>query len=87
VAASEPKTGVRKKTTRCLIEFVAVDGSGDTAHAPHREPVLEDDVRLQKYAMHLAELRKEQEGELLAIDRANAGGSVPVHPTSAGGAA
>lgn len=72
VTASEPKTGVRKKTTRCLIVFVAVDGAGDAVHVPRWEPVLEDDIRLQKYATHMAELREEQEEELLAIDHGSA---------------
>ena len=29
VSATEPKTGARKRTTRCLVVFVAVDGGGD----------------------------------------------------------
>jgi acyl-CoA hydrolase len=68
VSATEPKTGARKKTTRCLIVFVAVDGAGDTVQVPRWEPVTEDDLRMQKYAVRMADLRKEQEDELLAID-------------------
>jgi acyl-CoA hydrolase len=68
VSATDPKTGARKKTTRCLIVFVAVDGAGDTVQVPSWTPTSEEDVRLQKYAMRMAELRKEQEDELLAID-------------------
>jgi acyl-CoA hydrolase len=68
VSATDPKTGARKKTTRCLIVFVAVDTAGDTVQVPGWEPLTEDDLLLQKYAMHMAERRKEQEDELLAID-------------------
>jgi acyl-CoA hydrolase len=68
VSATEPKTGARKKTTRCLIVFVAVDGAGDTVQVPGWEPQTEDDLRMQKYAVRMADLRKEQEDELLAID-------------------
>ncbi|OGB21563.1 MAG: acyl-CoA thioesterase [Burkholderiales bacterium RIFCSPLOWO2_02_FULL_57_36] len=68
VTASEPKTGVRKKTTRCLIVFVAVDGAGDTVRVPSWEPVSEDDIRLQEYAIRMAELRTQQEHKLLEID-------------------
>lgn len=68
VSATDPKTGARKKTTRCLIVFVAVDTAGDTVQVPRWEPLSEEDRRLQKYAMRMAELRKEQEDELLAVD-------------------
>lgn len=68
VSATDPKTGARKKTTRCLIVFVAVDGGGDTVRVPVWEPVSDEDVRLQGYAMRMAELRKAQEDELLAIE-------------------
>ena len=69
VSATDPRTGARKKTTRCLIVFVAVDAAGDTVQVPGWEPLTEEDVQLQKYAMRMAELRKEQENELLAIDQ------------------
>jgi acyl-CoA hydrolase len=68
VSATDPKTGVRKKTTRCLIVFVAVDAAGDTAQVPRWEPLTEDDLLMQKYAVRMADLRKQQEDELLAID-------------------
>lgn len=74
VSAIDPKTGACKKTTRCMIVFVAVDGAGDTVPVPGWEPVSEEDIRLQKYATRMAELRKEQEDELLAIDHRAAGG-------------
>jgi acyl-CoA hydrolase len=68
VSATDPKTGVRKKTTRCMIVFVAIDGDGDTATVPTWTPVTEGDKRLEQYAVQMAALRKQQEGELQAVD-------------------
>ena len=68
VSATDPKTGARKRTTRCLIVFVAVDGGGDTVSVPSWVPVEEDDKRFEQYAIHMAALRKEQEMELHATD-------------------
>jgi acyl-CoA hydrolase len=72
VSATDPRTGTRKKTTRCLIVFVAVDGGGDTVQVPAWEPVTEEDLRLQKYAMRMAEMRKAQEDELALIGEGTA---------------
>jgi len=68
VSATDPKTGARKRTTRCLIVFVAVDAGGDTVTVPSWTPVSEADQRFEQYAIHMAQLRKEQEAELLAMD-------------------
>lgn len=68
VSATDPKTGARKRTTRCLIVFVAVDAGGDTVTVPSWTPVSEADRRFEQYAIHMAQLRKEQEAELLAMD-------------------
>lgn len=65
VSAIEPRTGVRKQTTRCLIVFVAVDGAGDTVPVRSWEPLSEHDIQLQKYATRMAQLRKEHEDELM----------------------
>jgi acyl-CoA hydrolase len=70
VSATDPKTGTRKRTTRCLIVFVAVDGGGDTVAVPAWTPQTEDDKRFEQYAIHMAALRKQQEDELLAMDGA-----------------
>ncbi len=70
VSATDPKTGTRKRTTRCLIVFVAVDGGGDTVTVPSWTPQTEDDKRFEQYAIHMAALRKQQEDELLALDGA-----------------
>ena len=68
VSATEAKTGARKRTTRCLIVFVAVDGAGDTVTVPSWKPETEDDKRFEQYAIHMAALRKQQEAELLATE-------------------
>jgi acyl-CoA hydrolase len=70
VSATDPKTGARKRTTRCLIVFVAVDGGGDTVPVPSWTPESEDDKRFEQYAVHMAALRKEQEDELMATESA-----------------
>jgi acyl-CoA hydrolase len=64
VSATDPKTGVRKQTTCCLIVFVAVDTSGDTVPVPAWVPVTDEDKKLNRYAVNMAQLRKEQEQEL-----------------------
>ncbi len=68
VSATDPKTGARKRTTRCLIVFVAVDGGGDSVPVPAWTPVTEEDKRAQQYAVRMAAMRSEQEDELLAMD-------------------
>ena len=68
VSATDPKTGARKKTARCLIVFVAVDGAGDTVPVPKWVPATEVDQRFEQYAIHMAALRKQQEDELHLID-------------------
>jgi acyl-CoA hydrolase len=68
VSATDPKTGARKRTTRCLIVFVAVDAGGDTVSVPRWTPVEDDDLRYEQYAIHMAALRKQQEDELMATE-------------------
>jgi uncharacterized protein (TIGR00369 family) len=69
VSATDPKTGARKRTTRCIIVFVAVDGGGDPVAVPSWTPVSEEDQRAEQYAIRMAALRSEQEDELLAMDQ------------------
>ena len=71
VSAIDPKTGVRKTTTRCLVVFVAVDETGDTVPILQWKPITEDDIRAEQYAVTLAKLRKTQEEELVAITPSN----------------
>ncbi len=73
VSATDPKTGTRKRTTRCLIVFVAVDAGGDTVPVPGWRPVSDEDKRREQYAIHMATVRKEQEAELHAIELDPAG--------------
>ncbi|SNS84305.1 Acyl-CoA hydrolase [Noviherbaspirillum humi] len=68
VSATDPKTGARKRTTRCLIVFVAVDGAGDTVPVPPWHPKTEEDKRLQQYAVRIGEMRKEQEDEWKSME-------------------
>ncbi len=69
VSATDPKTGVKKMTTRCLIVFVAVDDAGDRVQVPTWTPLTEEDLQFQKYAINMANLGKQQEDELLTIDK------------------
>jgi uncharacterized protein (TIGR00369 family) len=68
VSATDPRTGACKRTTRCIIVFVAVDGGGDSVPVPAWAPLTEEDKRAQQYAIRMAALRSEQEDELLAMD-------------------
>jgi acyl-CoA hydrolase len=67
VSATDPRTGDRKVTTSCLIVFVAVDDGGDTVAVPAWNPETEEDRRLEQYAKHMAQARKDQENEILAF--------------------
>ena len=73
VSATDPRTGARKRTTRCLIVFVAVDAAGESVPVPKWTPQDEEQVRFEQYAIHMAALRKEQEAELLAMDASDQG--------------
>jgi acyl-CoA hydrolase len=68
VSASDPMTGAVKKTTRCLIVFVAVDSGGDTVKVPPWLPETDEDKRLEQYAVSMASMRQAQEDEFIAID-------------------
>lgn len=68
VSATDPKTGVCKKTTRCIVVFVAIDDGGDPVVVPRWVSQSDEEKRLEKYVTRLIELRKEQEKELLAND-------------------
>jgi acyl-CoA hydrolase len=67
VAATDPKTGSRKQTARCLVVFVAVDAGGDTVPVPAWQPETDEDKRFEQYAIHMAASRKTQEDALHAI--------------------
>ena len=64
VSALDVKSGVHKKTTHCVIVFVAVDESGDPIAVPAWEPANDEERRLQQYAMQVADARSRVENEL-----------------------
>lgn len=66
VASVDPRDGTKKKTTHCMIVFVAVDDGGDPVPVPAWVPETEEDLRLKQYAEHVASARQRIEEELSA---------------------
>jgi len=66
VLAGDPRGHAFKKSTHCIIVFVAVDEDGKPVPVPSWEPVTEEDVSLQQYALRLMGLRKGVEEEMSA---------------------
>lgn len=64
VLARDPKSGPRRKTTHCIIVFVAVDDDGHSTQVTPWEPVSEEDLALEAYARKLMELRRGIEEEM-----------------------
>jgi acyl-CoA hydrolase len=67
VHAGDPKGGVLRQTTDCLMVFVAVDENGNPISVPPFTAVTDEEKRLEKYAMDvkaaldkLVELKPEQ---------------------------
>lgn len=58
VLASDPKTCDFKKTTHCIIVFVAMDEKGNKSIVPKWNPITEGDQDLEIYAKRLIDLRK-----------------------------
>ncbi len=52
------------KTTHCVIVFVALDDQGKPTPVPHWEPNSEEERKLESYAQHLMELRKDINEEM-----------------------
>lgn len=59
-----PKTKVEIKATHCVIVFAAVDDAGKTVPVPEWVPETEEEKALQKYAIRLADMRKEINQEM-----------------------
>jgi acyl-CoA hydrolase len=59
-----PKTKVEVKATHCVIVFAAVDDAGKTVPVPEWVPETEEEKALQKYAIRLADMRKEINQEM-----------------------
>lgn len=64
VSASDPKTGKRKRTTSCLIVFVAVDEAGDPTSVPTWVPQTDEDKQLAEHAIRSAAAQREQDKRL-----------------------
>jgi acyl-CoA hydrolase len=64
VFARDPKAGESRKTTHCIIVFVAVSENGQPTAVHPWVPVEEDDVALQNYARKLMDLRQNIEAEM-----------------------
>ncbi len=55
VHAGDPKGGVLRQTTDCLVVFVAVDENGNPLPVPPLVPDTDEDKRLQQYALDVRE--------------------------------
>jgi acyl-CoA hydrolase len=64
VRSRDPRGGAWTKTTHCVIVFVAVDDAGAPVPVPRWQPVSEEDLALQRYALKLFDLSKQVEGEM-----------------------
>lgn len=64
VRAGDPKARQLRKTTHCIIIFVAVDRDGKPSSVPAWQPHSDDDQRLEAYAKQLMVLRKGIEDEM-----------------------
>jgi 4-hydroxybenzoyl-CoA thioesterase len=58
VRSGDPATSDMDVTTHCLIVFVPLTASGQAAPAPSWTPVSDEDVALERHALHLVELRR-----------------------------
>jgi acyl-CoA hydrolase len=64
VAAADPKTRAFRKTTHCVVIFVAVDADGRPTPVPTWEPATPEDRGLADYARRLMALREGIEEEM-----------------------
>ena len=55
VRSGDPATSDMDVTTHCLIVFVPLTGNGQAAPAPSWTPVSDEDVALERHALHLVE--------------------------------
>lgn len=67
VSAGDPRTRVFKKTTHCIIVYVAIDENGRPVEVPKWHPQTAADRELEAYALRLMELRKGIEAEMQAF--------------------
>ncbi|HIB65660.1 MAG TPA: acyl-CoA thioesterase [Phycisphaerales bacterium] len=64
VFAGSPKSQERRKTTHCIIVFIAMDDEGQSHSVPAWVPESKKDLAMQEYAKKLMELRKGIEQEM-----------------------
>lgn len=64
VYSRHPTDPERRKTTHCIIIFVAMDEHGKPTPVPQWQPVSESDLQLQQYAKKLMALREELDKEM-----------------------
>jgi acyl-CoA hydrolase len=64
VSAGDPKLPQLRKTTHCIIIFVAVDQDGKPSPVPAWHPQTDVDHKLEGYARQLMDLRKGIEAEM-----------------------
>lgn len=64
VYARDPKQGEARKTTHCIIVFVAVDENGKTTPVTSWQPETDHDKALEAYARKLMALRHDIEQEM-----------------------
>jgi acyl-CoA hydrolase len=76
VSSGDPKTHTLTEATRCLVVFVAVDGSGSTVAVPRWEPSTDEQRALQEAATERVGVRAEIEREM-ADQRYTDAGTAP----------
>lgn len=58
VSACDPKKGEVVETNRCFITFMAIDENGSPVNVPKYIPETEEEITLEKVAMHAKEFAK-----------------------------
>ncbi|HEX6433322.1 MAG TPA: acyl-CoA thioesterase [Gemmatimonadales bacterium] len=64
VYARDPKSTARRRTSHCVIVFVALNAQGRPAPVPQWHPRTDLDRALESYAGRVAELRKQMDKEM-----------------------
>lgn len=64
VSAGDPRSRIFRKTTHCIIVYVAIDENGKPTSVPKWQPQTGHDRELEAYALRLMELRKGIEAEM-----------------------
>jgi acyl-CoA hydrolase len=64
VSAGDPRSRSFRKTTHCIIVYVAIDENGKPIPVPKWQPQTTEDRELEAYALRLMALRKDIEREM-----------------------